>query len=121
MNWSNEYNKTDIEIMKRVVKDYKQLKKEIDERIKKGYKFENILDYIRHLSSCTLINVEEEFFDFNYCDMTLSVYKDLRDNENNCYLGDSIGVWNDKDLYHIDTFNYVEDIEKEIEKYENNL
>jgi hypothetical protein len=36
MNWSNEYNKTDIEIMKRVVKDYKQLKKEIDERIEKG-------------------------------------------------------------------------------------
>lgn len=106
-----KYTDTEIEIFKRVITDYKELKKEVDDRIKKGYNYEMLLDYIRHLSSCDITNYEiNNYFDFNYCDMCISIYSD--DDGNNCYLGDIIEVWNDKESYYIGTFSNVNEIKK---------
>lgn len=104
----------EVEILKRVVRDYKTIKKDIEDRVEKGYNFENMLDYIRHLSSCDITNTGEDYFDFNYCDMCISVYKD----KESCYLGDIIEVWNDRDLEYLNTYNNISEIEKELSKYE---
>lgn len=104
----------EVEILKRVVSDYKTIKRDIEDRVEKGYNFENMLDYIRHLSSCSITNTGEDYFDFNYCDMCISIYKD----KESCYLGDTIEVWNDKELEYLNTYNNINEIEKELSKYE---
>ena len=109
----NKYNDKEISIFRRVISDYDLLKKEIDERIEKGYNLENLHDYIRHLSSCSISSYEEnEYIDFYYCDMLVSIYND----NNELYLGDTIEIWNDEDMYHIEVFNNIKEI-KEAIKY----
>ena len=101
-----EYTREEIEIFKRVIKDYEIIKKEIDSRISKGYKLEDLHDYIRHLSSCSISNYEEnEYFDFYYCDtiLTISTYGGLG-------LSDEIEIFNDEKMYHIGTFNNIKEI-----------
>ena len=41
--------------------------------------------------------------------MCLSIYQ-----HEDCkpYLGDTLEVWNDKDMYYIDTFNHTKEIEE---------
>lgn len=109
------YTKEDIEIFKRVIKDYELIKKDIDARIKKGYTFSDLFDYIDNLSACNITNYkfsndievyENEYVDFNYCDMCISICND------NCvlYLGDTIEVWDDKNNIYIDYFNNVNEL-----------
>lgn len=113
-----DYTKTDIEIFKRVIRDYKIIKKDIDERIKKGYTIELLLDYIHHLSGCNITNVEFlddfQYIDFNYCDMCISILQ----HGDTPYLGDTIEVWNDKENYFIGTYNNVKEIEDIIEMWD---
>ena len=104
------FSEKDIEIFKRVIKDYETLKKEVDDRIKKGYTLENLSDYIRHLNSCNITNVDLKYIDFNYCDMCISIYQDNR--EDRPYLGDTIEVWNDEEVGYIGTFNNINEIKK---------
>ena len=108
-----EYTKNEVEILKRVIKDYEIINKDIRDRIEKGYTFENLCDYIRHLSSCSITNYQEnEYIDFNYCDMCISIYKD---DLLGAYLGASIEVWNDKENYHINTFSDIREIKRIVE------
>lgn len=109
----NKYNDKEISIFRRVISDYDLLKKEIDERIEKGYNLENLHDYIRHLSSCSISNYEEnEYIDFYYCDMLVSIYND----NNELYLGDTIEIWNDEDMYYIGVFNNIKEIKEAIRR-----
>jgi hypothetical protein len=110
-----KYTKNEIEIFKRVIRDYKTIKRDIDKRIKKGYTINDLYDYIRHLNSCNITNVELEdneiykYIDFNYCDMCLSIYE--QDNIG-LYLGETLEVWNDKELYYIGVYNNIREIEE---------
>lgn len=110
-----KYNKEEMEILERVYNDYNIIKKDIDDRIKKGYDIENLLNYIRHLSSCstTNINLDDDlkYVDFNYCDMCLSIYED----KNKTYLGEDIEIWNDKKFYCIGEIGY-NDLKKILHK-----
>lgn len=119
------YTKKDIEIFKRVIIDYELIKKDIDARIKKGYTFSDLFDYIDNLSACNITNYkfsndievyENEYVDFNYCDMCITLYND------NCdlYLGDTIEVWDDKNNIYIDYFNCVNELKAIVKGCEEN-
>lgn len=110
------YSKEDLEILKRSIEEYKIIKEEIDERIKGGYTLENLLDYIRHLSTCNITNYDLEdenfkYIDFNYADLTCSILQHNDKNNDKPYLGESIEVWNDKSYHFIGTFNNIREIE----------
>ena len=108
-----KYTKNEIEIFKRVIRDYKIIKRDIDKRIKKGYTLEDLCNYVEHLSACNITNVELlddfKYVDFNYCDMCVSI---LEDTKGKPYLGDTIEVWNDKENYYIGTYNNIKEIEE---------
>lgn len=111
---------TDLEVLKICIKDYNIIKKDIKDRIDKGYDIENLYDYIRHLSACNITNAELntndlKYFDFNYSVMCISIYQDGLDTKP--YLGDTIEVWNDTDMYYLGTFNNINEIEDAIKKY----
>ena len=107
-----KYSIQEKAIMENVIRDYNILKKDIDDKIKKGYTINDLYDYIRHLSSCNITNIDLnddfKYIDFNYCDMCISI---IQDNDM-LYLGDTIEIWNDKELYYIGTFNNVRELEK---------
>lgn len=114
-----EYTRDEIFIFERVINDYKLFKKEIEDLIEKGYTMEDLLDYVRHLSSCDITNVDlvsdYKYIDINYCDMTISILKD----NDKIYLGDSIEVWNDSLCYYMGLFNCVKEIELLVKELEN--
>ena len=107
-----KYTKNEIEIFKRVIRDYKIIKRDIDKRIEKGYTIEDLCNYIEHLSACNITNVELlgefKYIDFNYCDMCISILE----HNNVPYLGDTIEVWNDKEDYYIGTYNHTKELEE---------
>lgn len=110
---------TDLEVLKTCIKDYNILKKDIKDRIDKGYDIENLYDYIRHLSACDITNIElggndSKYLDFNYSVMCLSIYQDSKDTKP--YLGDAIEVWNDEEMEYIGTFSNIDEIEETIKK-----
>jgi len=115
-----EYTKEDILIFKRVIKDYENLKKEIDERIKKGYTIESLFDYIRHLANCYITNYDlvdnYKYIDFNTDNMTLSI---LKTDDKQPYLGDSLEVWNDTLNMYIGLFNNINELKELVKEYEN--
>lgn len=108
-----EYTRQELAIFENVIRDYNILKKDIDDKIKKGYTINDLYDYIRHLSSCSPTNVELngkfKYIDFNYCDMCISI---LEHDENGVYLGESLEIWNDEEEYYIGTFNNTRELEK---------
>ena len=125
-----DYTKKEIEIFKKAIKDYHIIEKDINDRIEKGYKIEDLYDYIRHLSSCNITNYNfenncDKYFDFNYYDMCLRIYggvnytkiidrlNGIENNEKDevCCLGDLIEVWNDKEGYLID-YTSIKDLEQ---------
>ncbi len=116
-----EFTKDEIEIFKNVIRDYEEFKKEIDERVEKGYTMENLLDYVRHLSSCNITNVDLvddfKYIDINYIDMTISI---LQEKEDKPYLGDSLEVWNDGLCYYIGLFNNTNELKALVKEYEEN-
>ena len=116
-----KYTKDEIDIFKCVIRDYKRLKEDIDEKIKNGYTIENLYDYIRHLASCDItncdLNDDYKYIDFNYCDMCVSI---LKHGNSGVYLGESLETWNDKGCYYIGTFNSIRELEKIIKEYEEN-
>lgn len=100
-----KYNDEELEIIKRAIKDYDLLEKEINDRINKGYTISDLHDYLRHLASCDVISYEDNYedysyIDFNYCDMACSICEDVSCN-NKLHLSKSIELWNDKELYVI--------------------
>jgi len=110
-----KYSKKEVKIFRRVVKDYKEVKRLIDKKVKQGYTWERLYDYLWGKSCFQITNKEYDnvdYIDFNYKDMCLSIYR----KNDEIYLGDSIEVWNDEDLYWIDTFNNVGEIKKIIKK-----
>lgn len=113
-----EYTKEDLDIFKRVINDYKELKNEIDKRIAKGYTMENLLDYVRHLASCDITNYDlisdYKYIDINYCDMTVSILEE----NNKCFLGDSLEVWNNVHNYYIGLFNSIRELESILKESE---
>lgn len=129
-----DYTKEEIEIFKKAIKDYRIIEKDINDRIEKGYKIEDLYDYIRHLSSCNITNYNfenncDKYFDFNYCDMCLRIYggvnytkiidrlNGIENNEKDevCCLGDLIEVWNDKEGYLID-YTSIKDLEQVVKE-----
>lgn len=116
MKFSNE----ELEIFKRVLKDYKILEKDINERIKKGYDIEELLRYIEHLSACeiTNCNIKSDFkyIDFNYYDMVCSIIECEKDNIP-LKLQETVEVWNDKeDCYIVEDWLSMKEIEKVIKR-----
>ena len=117
-----KYTKDEIEVFKRVIRDYNIIKEHIDKRIKKGCTMEDLLGYIRHLSSCDITNYDlsdraYKYIDFNYCDMCISI---LEHDTSGVYLGESLEIWNDKEFDYIGTFNNTRELEKIIKEYEEN-
>ena len=108
------YTENEIEILKRVVIDYENIKNEINNKIQNGINYKDLQTYIESLDTCNFTNVCEKYTDFNYKDMTISIYND----ENDLYLGDTIEVYNDKEICLLDTFNNIEEIKNEIELWE---
>ena len=107
-----EFTLEDIEIFKRVVKDYELLEKDINDKINKGYDISDLYDYIRHLASCYITCYEDNYddyscIDFNYCDMCCTICEDKTSNIK-LHLSKSVDVWNDKELYTIGTFEIDE-------------
>lgn len=108
-----EYTEYEIAILKRVVVDYNSLAKEIREKINNGATHEDLKEYIKSLDNCDLTNQEEEYTDFNYKDMTLSIYNDEL---LGLHLGEMIEVWNDKECAYLGSFDNVEEIKKIVKK-----
>lgn len=111
-----KYTKKEVKIFRRVVKDYEVVKKLITKKIKQGYTWERLYDYLWGKNVFQITNTQFNdsinYIDFNYKDMCLTIYKE----GDSIYLGDTIEVWNDEDLYYIDTFNNVKEIKKIIKK-----
>lgn len=111
-----KYTKKEVKIFRRVVKDYANVKKVIDKKVAQGYTWQRLYDYLWGKPCFQITNKtfsdDVDYIDFNYKDMCLSLYK----NNDIIYLGASIEVWNDEDLYCIDTFNSINDIKKVIKK-----
>ena len=101
----NEKTNEELEIFKRVVRDYRKMEKELNDRVEQGYRIQELYDYIRHLSTCYITNYHIEnyddtnYIDFDYNDMCVSIYENK---EGKCYLSNDIKVWNDKEGYLID-------------------
>ena len=115
-----KYTKKEVKIFRRVVKDYEVVKRLINKKIRQGFTWERLYDYLWGKSCFQITNTQFndkiDYIDFNYKDMCLSVYKETTPEGDNIYLGDSIEVWNDEELYYIDTFNSLSDIKKIIKK-----
>lgn len=116
-----KYNKDDIEIFKRAIKDYNELKIIIDTLIKGGYTIEDLYDFVgTKLSETDITNYEDlddfKYIDFNYKDMCVSI---LKHDNNGIYLGETIEIWNDKKFEYIGTFNNTRELEDFIRESEN--
>lgn len=116
-----KYSKKEVKIFRRVVKDYMNVKKLIDRKIIDGYTWQRLYDYLWGKPEFQITNTDfnegVNYIDFNYKDMCLTLYRDGCDDiSGKIYLGDTIEVWNDEDLYYIDTFNNLKEIKKIIKK-----
>lgn len=114
------YSEEDMKILKRAYIDYKQLERQLNidigdtEDIKKVYNYIN--ECVRG-TNMTNVDLEvQEYFDFNYKDMCLTISK-----SNNirrvCKLSDSIELWNDNETSYINTIGF-EDLEKIVLGYD---
>lgn len=117
-----KYNKQEIEIIKRAVKDYDLLEKEINKRIDNNYNISDLYDYLRHLASCDVISYEDNYkdysyIDFNYCDMVCIICEDVSHN-NKLHLSKNIELWNDKELYVINEDVNIDELKKLVESEE---
>lgn len=115
------YTKKEVKIFRRVVKDYANVKKIIDKKVAQGYTWQRLYDYLWGKPCFQITNKyfgeDVSYIDFNYKDMCLSIYRDGYDDiSGKIYLGDTIEVWNDEDLYYIDTFNNIKEIKNIIKK-----
>ena len=115
-----EYSKEDIKVFKKVVKDYKSIKKLIDSKIKEDYSMEDLYDYLRHISGVYITNyelyndpeVDNEYIDFEYGNFIATIIRDY----NHIYLGETIDVYDKMDF--IDTFNNTRELEDIIKESE---
>ena len=117
-----KYNKQEIEIIKRAVKDYDLLEKEINERIDNNYNISDLYDYLRHLASCDIIGYEDNYedysyIDFNYYDMVCTICEDVSHN-NKLHLSKNIELWNNKELYVINEDIDIDELKKLVESEE---
>lgn len=117
----NNYTMVEIDIFKKVIEDYNNIKNDLDKRINEGYNMNDLYNYIESLKSCNITNVSLDdgfkYIDFNYCDMCISILE----NNNKIYLGESIEVWNDSDCAYIGTFNNTRELEDIINEYESEI
>ena len=109
------YNEEDIKILKRVIPDYEEIKGLIDKKIEEGYSLEQLKDYVETLDTTNITNYNfdyefDRFFDFNYKDMCLTIWDYNYRKGHSVFLGDTIEVYNDKDMYFVDTFNCIDEI-----------
>lgn len=113
-----EKSLTDQQIKKRAYIDYKQLERQLNIDIGDTEDIRKMYDYIDDLRGANFTNVDlevEEYFDFNYKDMCLTISKNNM--RNVCKLTESIELWNDKENTYIGTFDF-DDLEKEVLGYE---
>lgn len=114
------FNDDDIEIFKQALKDYDNIKCEIDTLIVNGYTLEELKDKI-----CDIIGIEEitnyeehNFVDFLYCsvgehDMYLSI---LENKDKELFLANSMEIWVHSDYLGL---YYDDELENIISEYEN--
>jgi hypothetical protein len=114
-----DFTLEEIEIMKRAVKDYELLEKNINERVKQGATIEDLLYIIRHLVCCDITNCDLtsdfKYIDFNYYDMTCSIVEDKTQNIP-LHLSKSVELWNDKENYMFADYETIDNIIKIIKE-----
>lgn len=107
-----KYNGEDMKVLKRAYIDYKQLERKLAIDLGDTEDLQKAYNYINDLRETSFTNVDlevEEYFDFNYKDMCLTISKN--NYRNVCKLAESIELWNDKENTYIDTILF-EDLEK---------
>lgn len=113
-----EFTKDDIKILKRSLEDYNKIVELVEKKKEDGFDFERIYSYLYNKYDKLTINnldKEEGFVDFSYKDIIFSLYRAAN---GDVFIGDTIDVWNNKDLYCIGVFNNKEEIEKIIKDFE---
>lgn len=105
-------NIKNTELLKNVYNDYKQLKAKIIADLGITNDLEKAYNYIKDLKGASFTNVDLEtmqYFDFNYKDICLTIYKSSLDN-GICKLAENIEIWNDKTNEYIGSvsFRYLE-------------
>lgn len=89
---------------------YKTMKHQIHSM--KDKPIEDIIDFLEKLPTYSKINFTEEYLDFNWQGMTLSIYL----SSGGYYLGDTIDMWNDKTCMLLGIFNNVGEVESAIKE-----
>ena len=113
-----KYNAEELKILKRAYIDYKQLERQLSIDIGDTDNIKKVYDYMSGLREVSFTNVDldfDEYFDFNYKDMCLTISKNNR--RNVCKLADSVELWNDKGTNYINTIGFGE-LEKVVLGYE---
>lgn len=104
-----------IDVCKRAIKDYKDIKLIINTLVEKGANFDFFKNFINELENANTTNVDDDFeyIDFNYRDMTLTI-------SNNCglYLADDIELWNDETGEYIGQYNNIGELENYVKDLE---
>lgn len=106
-----------IDVCKRAIKDYKDIKLIINTLVKKGANFDFFKNFINELENANTTNVDDDFeyIDFNYRDMTLTIiYNDIY----GIILADDIELWNDSTGEYIGQYNNVGELEKYVKDLE---
>lgn len=104
-----------IDVCKRAIKDYKDIKLIINTLVEKGANFDFFKNFINELENANTTNVDDDFeyIDFNYRDMTLTI-----SNKCGLYLADDIELWNDEMGEYIGQYNNVGELEKYVKDLE---
>lgn len=110
------FKEKDMELIRRVYIDYKQLERKLSIDIGDTKDINEVYEYMNELKEVSPTNVELEYgyFDFNYKDMCLTISNGNR--REVCRLCESIEIWNDSENTYFGTYDF-EDIEKEVLGY----
>jgi hypothetical protein len=104
-----------IDVCKRAIKDYKDIKLIINTLVEKGANFDFFKNFINELENANTTNVDDDFeyIDFNYRDMTLTI-----SNKCGLYLADDIELWNDETGEYIGQYNNIGELENYVKDLE---
>lgn len=89
---------------------YKTLKREIERWNKCELPLEEMIGILEELPTYSKINFTEDYLDFNWHGMTLSLYPC----KDGYFLGDTIDMWNDEICANIGQYNNIDEVEHDI-------
>lgn len=101
---------SDLKVLVDNVAYYKIMKRQIC--LMKYNSLSKIKEFLEKLSTYSEINFTEEYLDFNWQGMALSIYP----SSDGYFLGDTIEMWNDETCTSLGVFNNVSEVECAIEE-----